>query len=190
MEKKGIINNSSTDPNKILPMKYPWAREHYKAGVANNWTPDEVSMQLDIELWKKQGAGGLSDEERRMILWNLGFFSKRQNGPGFGKAVASLKKGEISGPVKTQYGYHIIKMTDMKEGPVIEFDKVKDIIMQKLSGDKQKEAFEKYMAELKKAHKVEINKDALSKNAPQTAPQSAPQFPVEQPAPSTEAPKK
>lgn len=79
MEKKGIINNSSTDPNKILPMKYPWAREHYKAGVANNWTPDEVSMQLDIELWKKQGAGGLSDEERRMILWNLGFFSTAES---------------------------------------------------------------------------------------------------------------
>jgi ribonucleoside-diphosphate reductase beta chain len=46
MEKKGIINNSSTDPNKILPMKYKWARTHYKAGVANNWVPEEISMQL------------------------------------------------------------------------------------------------------------------------------------------------
>lgn len=79
IERKGIINNSTTDPNKILPMKYPWAREHYKAGVANNWTPDEVSMQLDIELWKKQGEGALSDEERRMILWNLGFFSTAES---------------------------------------------------------------------------------------------------------------
>ena len=79
MEKKGIINNSSTDPNKILPMSYPWAREHYKAGVNNNWVPEEVSMQLDIELWKKEGEGALSEEERRMILWNLGFFSTAES---------------------------------------------------------------------------------------------------------------
>jgi len=79
MEKKGIINNSSTDPNKILPMKYKWAREHYKAGVNNNWVPEEVSMQLDIELWKKTGEGALSEEERRMIMWNMGFFSTAES---------------------------------------------------------------------------------------------------------------
>ncbi len=79
MAQKGIINNSTTDPNKILPMKYPWAREHYKAGVNNNWVPEEVSMQLDIELWKKEGEGALSEEERRMILWNLGFFSTAES---------------------------------------------------------------------------------------------------------------
>ena len=47
-----IVNNSKTDPNKILPLTYPWARKHYKAGVANNWTPDEIPMQDDIEQWK------------------------------------------------------------------------------------------------------------------------------------------
>lgn len=78
-ERKGIINNSSTDPNKILPMKYKWAREHYKSGVANNWVPEEVNMQADVELWKKQGAGALTDDERRMILWNLGFFSTAES---------------------------------------------------------------------------------------------------------------
>jgi ribonucleoside-diphosphate reductase beta chain len=74
----GIINGSNvTDPNKILPMRYPWARVHYKKGVANNWVPDEVSMQQDVELWKKQGA--LSEDERHMILWNLGFFSTAES---------------------------------------------------------------------------------------------------------------
>src|SRR6266404_6264966 len=52
MNKNGIINNSTVDPNKILPMRYPWARQHYKDGVANNWTPEEVSMQHDVEQWK------------------------------------------------------------------------------------------------------------------------------------------
>ena len=72
-----IINNSKTDPNKILPMHYMWAREHYKAGVANNWTPEEVSMQKDVEQWKSDTV--LSDLERRLILWNLGFFSTAES---------------------------------------------------------------------------------------------------------------
>ena len=72
-----IINNSKTDPNKILPMTYKWAREHYKSGVANNWTPEEVSMQKDVEQWKSPTV--LSPTERRLILWNLGFFSTAES---------------------------------------------------------------------------------------------------------------
>lgn len=72
-----IINNSKTDPNKILPMRYLWAREHYKHGVSNNWTPEEISMQKDVEHWKSNRV--LSDTERRMILWNLGFFSTAES---------------------------------------------------------------------------------------------------------------
>ncbi len=76
---KSIINNSTTDPNKILPLTYPWARQHYKTGVANNWVPEEVPMQDDIELWKKSGPGELTADERRMILYNLGFFSTAES---------------------------------------------------------------------------------------------------------------
>jgi len=76
---KTLLNASGTDPNKILPIKYNWARTHYKKGVANNWTPEEVPMQDDIELWKRQGEGGLSDRERRLILWNMGFFSTAES---------------------------------------------------------------------------------------------------------------
>lgn len=74
---KGVINNSTVDPNKILPMRYLWARQHYKSGVANNWTPEEISMQKDVEQWKS--AHTLSDNERRLILWNLGFFSTAES---------------------------------------------------------------------------------------------------------------
>lgn len=72
-----IINSSKTDPNKILPMTYKWARQHYKDGIANNWTPEEVSMQKDVEQWKSSRV--LGDDERRLILWNLGFFSTAES---------------------------------------------------------------------------------------------------------------
>lgn len=114
---------------------------------------------------------------------DLGYFSRGQMVPEFERAAVGLKIGEISNPVKTPFGFHIIKVTDKKTGPVIEFDKVKDIISQRLSGEKQKEAFDNYLTELKKNFKVEINKDALAKismekekteNA-QPAPKEAPQ---------------
>jgi len=66
-----------TDPNKILPMKYLWARKLYKDGIANSWTPEEISMQLDVEHWKSNSV--LSPSERRLILWNLGFFSTAES---------------------------------------------------------------------------------------------------------------
>lgn len=75
--KSGVINNSAMDPNKILPIRYAWAREHYKNGIANNWTPEEVPMQLDVEQWKS--ATFLSPAERRLILWNLGFFATAES---------------------------------------------------------------------------------------------------------------
>ncbi len=70
------INDTRTDPNKILPIRYPWAREHYKTGVSNNWTPEEIPMQDDVEQWK---SDLISEDERRLILWNLGFFSTAES---------------------------------------------------------------------------------------------------------------
>lgn len=75
--KKKILNCATTDPNKILPIEYKWARTHYKTGVANNWTPEEVNMQKDVEMWRS--ATALAEDERRVVLWNMGFFSTAES---------------------------------------------------------------------------------------------------------------
>jgi ribonucleoside-diphosphate reductase beta chain len=76
-KEKKLLNCSTTDPNKILPMKYKWARQHFKDGVANNWTPEEVNMQKDVEMWRSPDA--LSSHERRLVMWNMGFFSTAES---------------------------------------------------------------------------------------------------------------
>ena len=58
-------------------MKYLWAREHYKNGVANNWVPEEIPMQDDVQQWKSDIK--INATERRLILWNLGFFSTAES---------------------------------------------------------------------------------------------------------------
>ncbi len=94
-----IINNSKIDPNKILPMSYLWARQHYKDGVANNWTPEEISMQKDVEQWKSQTF--LSATERRLILWNLGFFSTAESLTANNLVLAVYK--HVTNPECRQY---------------------------------------------------------------------------------------
>ena len=119
---------------------------------------------------------------------DLGYFSRGQMVPEFERAAVNLKVGELSGPVKTSFGYHIIKVTDKKTGPVIEFDKIKDVITQRLSGEKQKEAFDSYIAGLKKTYPVEVDKAALAKLAIEETTKKP--GPAEKPSGAKEAPKK
>ncbi len=97
--KETILNCSSTDPNKILPMKYKWARNHYKTGVANNWTPEEVNMQKDVEMWRSTTA--LSAAEKRLVLWNMGFFSTAESLTANNIVLAIYK--HITNPECRQY---------------------------------------------------------------------------------------
>jgi ribonucleoside-diphosphate reductase beta chain len=71
VDDKRIIN-ARTDVNQLVPFKYKWAWDKYLASCANHWMPQEVNMQRDIEMWKD--PEGLTDDERRIVKRNLGFF--------------------------------------------------------------------------------------------------------------------
>ncbi len=66
------IINGKTDVNQLVPFKYKWAWEKYLATCANHWMPQEVNMSRDIATWKD--PNGLTEDERRIIKRNLGFF--------------------------------------------------------------------------------------------------------------------
>ncbi len=80
---------------------------------------------------------------------DLGFFSKGDMTPSFEKASFELKVGQISDIVETEYGYHIIKVTDHKDAGIVSFDEAKDKIVEQLKRNKQLELTNEYIESLK-----------------------------------------
>jgi peptidyl-prolyl cis-trans isomerase C len=82
---------------------------------------------------------------------DLGWFTTARMVKPFGDAVKSLKKGEVtSEPVQTQYGWHIIRLDDIRDSP---FDQMKA----QLSNGIMQKKFQAYIEDLKKSAKIEKN---------------------------------
>ena len=80
---------------------------------------------------------------------DLGFFGKGRMVPPFDKAAFELELGKVSDIIETQYGYHIIKVTDHKDASTISFEQAKDNIIQKLIQEKKSELAQEYINSLK-----------------------------------------
>ena len=87
---------------------------------------------------------------------DLGFFAKGDMVAEFEQAAFALKPGQVSGIVKTQYGFHIIKCEEVKAEKKLTFDEVKDQIKEGLLDDKKQATWDKYVKDLRANAKVEI----------------------------------
>ena len=97
--------------------------------------------------------------------------------PEFGDAASKMKPGQVSDPVKTQFGWHIIKVEDVREKKPPSFDEVKDQVQQFLDRQVQTEIIGKLRASVK------IEK----KDAPASAAPAAPAANPASPAPAVPA---
>lgn len=86
---------------------------------------------------------------------NLGQFGKGQMVPEFENAVFEMKVGEISSPVKTQFGYHIIQLNEKNESKELTLDEVKNDIINKIRFNKQSSVYAQKQNELKEKYPVE-----------------------------------
>jgi peptidyl-prolyl cis-trans isomerase C len=91
---------------------------------------------------------------------DLGFFSRGQMLKPFEDAAFALKEGEISEPVQTQFGWHIIKVEEKRTRPLPTFDQVKDQIISQLTAQKAKETIKGLNANAK----IEITDPEIKKS--------------------------
>ena len=90
---------------------------------------------------------------------DLGFFGRGQMDAAFEKAAFALKPNEISAPVKSTYGYHVIQVLERKEAKGPEFEKAKAELKKRLEQTEGQKAFNDWFTALHKKAKIEI-KDA------------------------------
>lgn len=123
------------------------------------------SEEKATELLSKIKAGEISFEDAARANsscpsseqgGNLGEFTRGQMVPEFDEACFSMSVGEIKGPVKTQFGYHLIKLNAKNEAKPIEFSDIAEQIKQKLMSDKQQAAYRSKINQLKILFPVDI----------------------------------
>lgn len=144
-------------------------KDHYKPEikashilVSDENEAKEIKKKLDAgasfeELAKQESQDLLSKEKGG----DLGYFNSGRMAPEFETAAYKLKIGQISNPVKSPNGYHIIKLTDKKD--LKPYDEVKDSIRKNLEEERIADPiFGKKLlqSELKKAN-IKINDSEL-----------------------------
>ena len=97
---------------------------------------------------------------------DLGFFDRGKMVPEFEKAAFATPVGEISDLVQSQFGYHIIKVTDKREGGKFELDEVREQLRQSMINSIVNHKIRKYTSELKGKADIQIDTGILSSKFP------------------------
>ncbi|MER2088926.1 MAG: peptidylprolyl isomerase [Sporosarcina sp.] len=125
--------------------------------VKDKKTADEVLAKLkDGGDFAKLAKEYSTEEAAQETGGDLGWFGPGKMVPEFEEAAFALKKGEISEPVKTSFGYHVIELLDTREAKLEQTDEeLKAEVTDKL----KKAQFEEKLVKLLKASDIEIKDD-------------------------------
>lgn len=134
-------------PENATPEQQKAAEAKAKAAIVRA-NKGEAFDKLASELSEEPGAAQRGGD--------LGYFPKDKMVPEFATAAFAQKTGSVSAtPVKTKFGYHVIKVTDKKPAGTATFDDAKAQILQFLQAQKRRDIFRGVMQELRQAAKIE-----------------------------------
>jgi len=94
---------------------------------------------------------------------DLGFFGKGRMVPAFEKAAFALKKGEVSEPVQTQFGWHVIKVEEKQERKAPTFEEIKGRLAQQMVQDRYRTQLKTLADGLKAKARIEFIKKSAAK---------------------------
>jgi peptidyl-prolyl cis-trans isomerase C len=119
---------------------------------------DKLAKELSEDPSAKQNSG------------DLDFFTKEAMVPEFSKAAFAMKKDEISDPVRSQFGYHVIKVTDRKDAETVTLEKAKPQLLTYLQRQKKQAEIEKVVKDIRAKAEVKVNLPDAPVPAPAPAP--------------------
>lgn len=134
----------TVNASHILVENKEKALEIYEKIANHSMTFEEAAKEYSTCPSKEQGG-------------SLGEFMRGQMVPEFDNAVFSMTVGEITAePVKTQFGYHLIRLNSRQDATPLSFEDVKDAIHEQLLREKQNKAYESRVNQLKIVYPVDI----------------------------------
>jgi len=117
---------------------------------------NEIKKKLDDgEDFAKLAKENSNDTQNKDSGGDLGFFGSGQMVKEFEDAAFTLKVGEISAPVKTEFGYHIIKVTEVKDAQEANYEQSKAQIKEILFDQKAQTEYGALLQELYQKYKIE-----------------------------------
>ena len=122
---------------------------------------ESIIQELNEGLSFEKAAKKYSTCPSKDVGGSLGEFGRGQMVPEFEEAAFSMEEGSISTPVKTQFGYHIIKLDERKPEGRKTFDQVRDEVYRQVVGLKQQNKYLDKVNELKDKYKVEKVKNII-----------------------------
>jgi peptidyl-prolyl cis-trans isomerase C len=148
-------------------------KAYYAANPASYTSPDELRAShilvkteedaLDAKKRLDQGEDFAAlarkvslDLATRFKGGELGPIKKGQTVPQFEKTLLALKVGEISNPVVTQFGYHIVKLNDRTAGAPLSFEDAKDQVKEQILIEKKRKRFDELVASLRAKAKLRV----------------------------------
>ena len=109
------------------------------------------------EAFDKVAKEASEDPSAKENSGDLDFFGREQMVPEFSDAAFKLKQDEISAaPVRSQFGYHIIKATGHKDAEMVPFEKAKPQLVTYLENQKKQQEIEKVVKEMRAKAEVKV----------------------------------
>ena len=123
---------------------------------------DAIKKELDAgadfaEIARRKSGDGTSTKGG-----DIGYIQKGQLIPEFEEKVMAMGPGEVSPAFKTQFGYHILKVTERKEPQTQPFEEVRPLIERQLVAEKKAKTYREFMNKIKGRAKVQIDEAKLS----------------------------
>jgi peptidyl-prolyl cis-trans isomerase SurA len=87
---------------------------------------------------------------------NIGYVKKGELVPGLKEAIGTLRAGEYSQILSTPYGFHILRVADIKKGDMLPFDEVKGIIHERIVVEESEKRYKEYIDKLRASAYIEV----------------------------------